>query len=186
MTSPVDYLVAAAGAFWILKGLFRGFAGEVLSLLGWVLGVFAGLRFGGGAASSLQKSLGLEPPLAAALGFLGVLLGCLLAAALLSRVVRSALSAVRLSLLDRLLGGVLGAAKVLLLLFGIYFLGTLVSPWLAPHWTDGSVALRFAQSHWEEVQSLGGRLGLSPTGTRAPHPLPPFLQEAPQHPEGNP
>ncbi|EFQ23573.1 Colicin V production protein [Aminomonas paucivorans DSM 12260] len=63
MTSPVDYLVAAAGAFWILKGLFRGFAGEVLSLLGWVLGVFAGLRFGGGRLLRFRKAWGWSLPL---------------------------------------------------------------------------------------------------------------------------
>ena len=184
MTSPVDWLVTTAGAFWVLKGLFRGFAGEVLSRRGWLLGGYGGLRFGPVVAVWGERSLGVAPAAASALGFAAILVGCLLLAGLLSRLLRSALGAVRLSLLDRLLGGALGGAKVLLLLFGIYFAGTLAAPWLPGDWADRSLALSFARDHWEEVQGLADRLPL-PGERKTPHPLPPFLEE-PKNPTPQP
>ena len=111
-------LVALVGAS-VLLGLARGVVRELLALAGWVVAMLLALAF----AKLLGAWLPLEPMAPAVrTGLAGLLIVVvsLLVAALIGAVLRSLMVAVKLSTEDRLLGGLFG------LLRGVLVVGALV------------------------------------------------------------
>ncbi len=116
--SWVDWLLLAVLASSVLIGLVRGFVFECLALAGWVVAWF-GAHF---AAPVLAPYLPVGSP-GSSLNFLAafalVFIAVLIVWSLLAKVVRMAIRATPLSLLDRLLGagfGMLRGAVLLLVL----------------------------------------------------------------------
>jgi membrane protein required for colicin V production len=116
--SWLDWLILVVGVVSIIVGLVRGFVFECLSLAGWVVAWFAAQW----AAPALAPYLpigtpagGLRHGVAFAVAFVLVLI----AWALLARLVRLAIHATPLSVADRLLGGVFGALRALVLLLAL-------------------------------------------------------------------
>ncbi|MET0248256.1 MAG: CvpA family protein [Sphingobium sp.] len=109
----VDILVLLAIGGCAILGLLRGFVQETLSLIAWVLGIFAIRLFHASVADLLTAFVGSESA-AAILGFVLVFgvtfgLGKLLAHAIGKRTRQSILGPV-----DRVLGGGFGAIKGLI------------------------------------------------------------------------
>ena len=111
--APVDWIIGALVLVSVLVGLLRGVTREIVSLAGWVLGLGLAFFF----ARQVGALLPIDPPeLRAAAGALLILAGVLVLAALLGAVLRALLAAVKLSTLDRLLGGIFGLARAVLVL----------------------------------------------------------------------
>jgi membrane protein required for colicin V production len=109
----VDWIIGALVLVSVLVGLLRGVTREIVSLGGWVLGLVLAFFF----AEQLGATLPIEPPeLRTVIGALLILAGVLILAALIGAVLRALLAAVKLSTLDRLLGGVFGFARAVLVL----------------------------------------------------------------------
>jgi membrane protein required for colicin V production len=144
--SPLDGFFAGVSAWFLGRGLLRGLSGELGSLLGSFGGAWASFRFGPDLSPRLEKLLGVGPQAAGFIGILVVYLSVLLAAALLTRLIRGILSAVHLSLLDRLLGVGAGVLKVAILAILVYVLGSWASPFLPVGWADRSLSMRLAAS----------------------------------------
>lgn len=117
----IDWSIAAIAGFSIALGLWRGFLREVLSLVGWVAGLWLAVLH----AVPLGERFPFDLPWPAArtaLAALLIVIGCLVAAALIATLLRRLLSAVSLSGTDRLLGALFGAARAALLLLVLVFL----------------------------------------------------------------
>ena len=111
--ATIDWIIGAVVLVSVLVGLLRGVTREIVSLAGWVLGLVLAFFF----AEQVGATLPIEPPeLRIAVGALLILAGVLVLAALLGAVLRALLAAVKLSSLDRLLGGVFGLARAVLVL----------------------------------------------------------------------
>ncbi|MGZ8272359.1 MAG: CvpA family protein [Burkholderiaceae bacterium] len=111
--ATVDWIIGAVVLVSVLVGLLRGVTREIVSLAGWVLGLVLAFYF----AEQVGATLPIEPPeLRPVVGALLILAGVLILAALLGAVLRALLAAVKLSTLDRLLGGVFGLARAVLVL----------------------------------------------------------------------
>lgn len=111
--TPVDWIIAAVVLVSVLVGLLRGVTREIVSLAGWVLGLVLAFFF----AEQVGATLPVEPPeLRTVIGAVLILAGVLVLAALLGAVLRALLAAVKLSALDRLLGGLFGLARAALVL----------------------------------------------------------------------
>jgi membrane protein required for colicin V production len=111
--ATVDWIIGAVVLVSVLVGLLRGVTREIVSLAGWVLGLVLAFFF----AAQVGATLPVEPPeLRTLIGGLLILAGVLVLAALLGAVLRALLAAVRLTTLDRLLGGVFGLARAVLVL----------------------------------------------------------------------
>jgi membrane protein required for colicin V production len=111
--TTVDWIIAAVVLVSVLVGLLRGVTREIVSLAGWVLGLVLAFFF----AEQVGATLPVEPPeLRTVIGAVLILAGVLVLAALLGAVLRALLAAVKLSALDRLLGGLFGLARAALVL----------------------------------------------------------------------
>ncbi|MBI3025349.1 MAG: CvpA family protein [Candidatus Tectomicrobia bacterium] len=110
-----DLILLAFLTVFCLRGLFRGTLRELSNLLAWGLALFASLRFSGLAAAGLGPWLGKDSPwlgpATQATAFLVVWIGVNLVGRFLCFIVRSG----SLGPADRMGGGVLGAAKAVLL-----------------------------------------------------------------------
>jgi len=114
----LDWLILAVCVASILVGLVRGFVFECLSLAGWLVAWFAAQWTAPALAAHLPVGTpggGLNHGVAFALAFVLALV----AWALLARLIRMAIHATPLSVADRILGGVFGALRALVLLLAL-------------------------------------------------------------------
>lgn len=105
-----DYAIVATLALSILVGLWRGFVGEVLALLCWVLAFWIAWLFGPMLAEQFSGAISVPSVrvlLAYALCFVAVLVG----GAIVSYLMRKLVSGSGLSGTDRLLGMVFGLVR---------------------------------------------------------------------------
>ncbi len=114
----LDWLILFIGVASIVVGIMRGFVFECLSLAGWLVAWFAAQWTAPGLAIHLPVGTpggGLNHGVAFAIAFVLALVVW----ALLARLIRMAIHATPLSVADRLLGGVFGALRALVLLLAL-------------------------------------------------------------------
>ena len=119
----------------ILLGLFRGFMREVISLAGWVAGIWLAFRF----AAVLSESVPVAPewPLArTAVVAVLIVVGCVFVAALIGWLVRELIKAAKLSAADRTLGGLFGLARGMLIVGLAVFLVRNTALYREPMWRE--------------------------------------------------
>jgi len=131
--TAIDWAIAAIAGVSVGLGLWRGFMREVLSLAGWVAGIWLAVLYA--APLAAQIPLELPWPVArVALAAVAIVIGCLILAALVATLIRRLLSAVSLSGTDRLLGALFGAARAALLILVVVFLGGRTALVEQPSW----------------------------------------------------
>jgi membrane protein required for colicin V production len=150
-------LILSAG-----MGLARGFAREIVGLVGLVLAIALGAVFTPGLAGSV---FGWMPPPFAAMGaFVTVFLVVLFASALVGRLLTAALDAASLSFPNRVLGGLFGLVRaacfLVALLFTLDLIGVDAGPWL-----KGS---RLGEPAWQAARRLRQATGGRPADAPAP------------------
>jgi membrane protein required for colicin V production len=110
-----DVAVIAIVALSTLLAMIRGVVRELVALAAWVVGLAAALSFAGVLAGEL--GFVNAPPLARELiAFVLILVVVLIVGALTGALLKSAVRAVGLGFLDRLLGGLFGLARGVLAL----------------------------------------------------------------------
>jgi membrane protein required for colicin V production len=151
MTS-VDWTIAAIVAISFLLGIWRGFMREIFSLAGWVAAVYLSLRYAVPFGALLPGGIDW-PVLRTSIAVAIIVVLCLFTATLLGWVVHKFITAARLSGTDRMLGGLFGVLRGVLIVFAVIYFASrtafaqqpawrnalLVQPfeagvrWLAPH-----------------------------------------------------
>ena len=129
--------VAVAGAS-ILLGLLRGFMREVISLAGWIAGIWLAFRFAVPVSDALPVAPDWPVARTAAVALL-VVVACVFAAALVGWLVRELVKAAKLSSADRTLGGVFGLARGLLIIGLAVFLVRDTALYREPMWRESLV-----------------------------------------------
>ena len=137
MTMPalgwIDWALLAALLLSVAVGLFRGLVFEVLSLVGWVAAYIAAHLFAPAVAPMLPIGAaggGLNQGVAFALVFVLALIVW----ALLSRLLRMAIHATPLQLIDRLLGAVFGLLRGAVLLLAVATIVAMTPAVRSPAW----------------------------------------------------
>jgi membrane protein required for colicin V production len=105
-----DLLLLLAALLSVIVGAIRGFVKEAAALAGWVLAVVLVLNFSISLGQQLPfdaGSVGLRTTLAALL----IVLVCVLAAHLVGRLLRAAITAAKLGGADRALGALFGIGR---------------------------------------------------------------------------
>jgi membrane protein required for colicin V production len=117
----IDYILLGAAALSALLGLVRGFFREALSLVTWILAIWLALKFGDVFAPMLEELLPSEA-LELWGARLGVFIVVLVAGALINRLLLKLVRSSGLSGVDRVLGGLFGIARGVLIV-GVMVLG---------------------------------------------------------------
>ncbi|NNE04796.1 MAG: CvpA family protein [Xanthomonadales bacterium] len=111
----VDYAILGIIGISVLVGALRGLIKEAFSLAVWVAAFLAAYQFSGGLAEMLDSYVTL-PSARTALAFAGVFLAVLAVGGLLTFLAGKLVEKTGLSGTDRLLGGVFGTARGLILI----------------------------------------------------------------------
>ncbi|MBR1672332.1 MAG: CvpA family protein [Fretibacterium sp.] len=150
-----DIAVAVVLAFFAVRGLIRGFSGEILGLIGFCASLFCAWSFARPAADFI---LGYFPKLDATLAALACAVAIFIAVSLVFALLDGLLSlivqAANLSMLDHLLGAVVGVAKTCCLLLFIYGLLNAFPALLPTGWMGESYAMRGAAEVWPPVMDF--------------------------------
>jgi len=147
-----DYAVLTILGFSVLLSVIRGLVREVLALLAWVAAFVAASLFGGKLAALLPPEIPSEQLrlLGAFIGiFFVVLLVMGLLAVLISRLVKSA----GLSVEDRILGGLFGFARGLVIVMVLVLLAGMTALPKNPEWRNATFSppletLAVIVRHW--------------------------------------
>ena len=105
-----DYAIIATLALSVVVGLWRGFIGEVLALVCWVLAFWVAWLFGPVLAEQFSASISV-PSVRVMLGYLICFIAVLIAGAIVGYLMRKLVSGSGLSGTDRLLGMVFGLVR---------------------------------------------------------------------------
>jgi len=105
-----DYAILAVLALSVLMGLWRGFIGEVLALVCWILAFWAAWMFGPPLADRLSASIS-TPSVRVLLAYVLSFVTVLIAGAIVSFLMRKLVEGSGLSGSDRLLGMVFGLVR---------------------------------------------------------------------------
>ncbi len=116
--ATIDWVLLAVLGLSLLVGLWRGLVFEVLSVLGWVAAFFLAQWFAPDVAALLPLSSASQSIRYAA-AFVLTFIVAVFVAGLLASIVRKMVAAVGLRPVDRLLGGVFGLVRGLVLLLAV-------------------------------------------------------------------
>jgi membrane protein required for colicin V production len=134
-----DYTVIGIGFVSLLIGLWRGVVGEIIALTAWVLAFFAAKFWGTEVARVLFSGLA-DPGIRIVAAWVLVFVVVLLAMSLLRLALRSLLKVLGLSLTDRLLGVIFGAARGLLIVLALVAAGGMTEAPKEKWWSEAQFA----------------------------------------------
>ena len=121
-----DYIALAIMAISVFLGLWRGVVGELLSIAAWVIGIWASLKLGPLVGQEVFTNMA-DGAMRSLAGYGTVFVGVLVFVALIRLLLKQVISALGLSVSDRLLGAVFGLLRGLLLLLLMVGLGGMTS-----------------------------------------------------------
>lgn len=130
-----DWIIVGVLGVSCLLGLWRGLVREVFSVAGWVAAVVLSLKFAVPLGHELPGDIAWQP-LRTALAVALIAVACVFAVALLGWIVQRFLEAAHLSGTDRLLGGVFGLLRGVLILFAAVYFTSRTAFAQQPAWRD--------------------------------------------------
>jgi len=136
-----DYAILAVLAISVLVGALRGFIKEVFSLLVWATAFLVAYHFAGDVAKLMEDTVTL-PSARTAMGFTGLFVAVLLVGGLMNYLLGRLVETTGLSGTDRLLGGVFGAARGLVLIVAVLLVAGFTPIPADPWWKDSSTIQR--------------------------------------------
>jgi membrane protein required for colicin V production len=139
----LDLLVIVIVAASVVAGLAAGFARVGIGLLALVCGVLFGFWFYGVPAAWVHKYVH-STPASNLLAFFLILFGCLMAGALLAKLVVKVFRWTGLSWLDRLMGAMFGLLRGALIVVALVAVLMAFAPKPLPNWMVNSKTLPYA------------------------------------------
>ena len=130
-----DYAILAVIAISVLVGALRGFIKEVFSLLVWSAAFLTAYYFAGDVADLMEDAVTL-PSARTAMGFVGLFVAVLLVGGLMNYLLGRLVESTGLTGTDRLLGGVFGAARGLVLIIAVLLVAGFTPIPADPWWKE--------------------------------------------------
>ncbi|MCR4817604.1 MAG: CvpA family protein [Fretibacterium sp.] len=150
-----DIASALVLAFLLVRGLIRGFSGEILGLIGFFVSLFCAWNFARPAADLVLKYFpNMDVTITALACAVVIFILVSLAFALFDKLLSIIIQAANLSMLDHLLGLVVGAVKTFCLILLIYGVLKTFPGILPTDWMDESYAMRGAAAAWQPVMGF--------------------------------
>ena len=143
-----DYAILAVLLLSVLMGLWRGFIGEVLALLCWILAFWVAWMFGPALAEHFSASIS-TPSVRVLLGYALCFITVLIAGAIVAFLMRKLVEGSGLSGSDRLLGMVFGLVRGFALVTLVVLLMGFTPFRRDPWWNESRLMPNFeAGAHW--------------------------------------
>lgn len=156
----IDYILIAPIVYGLVRGLMRGFVGELTNIVALVAGVLCAKFYAGEVAQYLSEVVTWEPRIINLIAYATVFIVVTLILHLIGRLIARFLSAIALGGINKLLGAVFGAAKWVLIisviLTGVNMLDEQFH-FIQPEIKEKSVLyepmLQIADAAWAEVKN---------------------------------
>lgn len=136
-----DYAIVAVVLISALVGVLRGFIKEVFSLLVWAAAFLLAYHFAGDLAGMMENAVTL-PSARTAMGFAGIFIAVLLVGGLLNYLLGRLVETTGLSGTDRVLGGVFGAARGLVMVVAFLLIAGFTPIPDDPWWEESKTIAR--------------------------------------------
>ncbi|MCD8163886.1 MAG: CvpA family protein [Synergistaceae bacterium] len=163
-----DIFFIILGCYFIIRGSFRGFVGEVITLVGFLASFYLSFHYSGGIGRFLSVTMGLNAYMAQAAAAVLIWLSVTLIAAMLRMILKSLIGAASLGGIDKLLGLFSGVIKSVIVVYVVITGGLLLAPVVTPTWMSQSDILRYAGRSWPQFRAMFIDLDLLPDGTTLP------------------
>lgn len=163
-----DIFFAVLGCYFVVRGVFRGFVGEVITLAGFLAAFYLSFHYSGAFGRFLEITAGLNPYVAQAVAGVVIWLSVTMLAAVLRMIMKGLIGVASLGGLDKILGLFSGVLKTAVLIFAVMTAGILLAPVANPAWMSDSSVLRYAGRCWPQFRNMLIGLGLVPEGTTLP------------------
>jgi membrane protein required for colicin V production len=134
----VDYTILAVIGISVVISVLRGFTKEALSLAGWVIAVWVGLRFAGNLQVLLESRISV-PSLRLAIAFAILFIATLSLAALVNHLAVKVIKKTGLSGTDRMIGIFFGVARGCLVVAVLVLVGGLTPMPQDPWWHEAQL-----------------------------------------------
>ncbi|MBF0264512.1 MAG: CvpA family protein [Gammaproteobacteria bacterium] len=142
----IDYFILTVIVISMLISLWRGFVKEALSLVGWILAVFIGLKYMQILAMILQDKLqSLPPSINSILAFAILFILTLIVAALINNLVSKLVEKTGLTGTDRSIGMLFGIARGIVLIGILVLLAGFTAVPQDPWWKQSLLISHFQQ-----------------------------------------
>lgn len=128
-----DYIILGIIAISLLVGAIRGFIKEAFSLAVWVAAFLVAFQYSGAVALQLESHIEL-PSARTSLAFAGLFIAVLLVGGLLTFLIGKMVEKTGLSGTDRLLGGVFGGVRGLIMVLALILVAGLTPVPKDPWW----------------------------------------------------
>ncbi|MCD8392057.1 MAG: CvpA family protein [Cloacibacillus porcorum] len=163
-----DIFFIILGCYFIIRGSFRGFVGEVITLVRFLASYYLSFHYFGGIGRFLSVTMGLNAYMAQAAAAVLIWLSVTLIAAMLRMILKSLIGAASLGGIDKLLGLFSGVIKSVSVVYVVITGGLLLAPVVTPTWMSQSDILRYAGRSWPQFRAMFIDLNLLPEGTTLP------------------
>ena len=135
-----DYVMLGVVFVSIIISIWRGLVREVISLLSWLVAIWAAVQFCVPFADTILPSAISNPSARYATAFLVIFIGTVFILELFGVMLAKLMHAAGLAFIDRLLGALFGFARGVLLAWILVLIGGLTSLPQAPWWQDSMFA----------------------------------------------
>lgn len=150
--NTLDIIILAIMVLGLAKGFYTGFIKSFVNVIGWLLALVLGSYFAADMAPWITNNVpALSAKLSLVLGFLMIVLAVISLLTIISFIMNQLLETLNLKILDRVAGGVFGAAKGLLV---VLVMMSLTAPMMQ----------RFAI--WQQSQLVPELMPLAPIATK--------------------
>ena len=160
--TAVDIVLLAAGVFFLVRGLMKGFSGEVFSLVGTIGGFFCAIRFYDPFADIIIERFGASVLAATIISMLAIFFTIFFGCSLLDFVIKKIIVKTNLTVTDKFLGGVVGLIKMYFLALTVLIAGTITTPITGDAWMKSSRVMSITMVTWPFVSPLLEQSGLMP------------------------
>ena len=139
-----DHAVRAITGFSVLTGLLRGFTREVIALASWAVAFLVASVYGGDAAPLLARQIPDDHWRALA-AVVAVFFATLIVMSIIARLMAKLINSAGLGFEDRVLGGLFGLARGLLVVLVLVLLAGLTALPRQTVWKDAMLAASLVQ-----------------------------------------
>jgi len=178
-----DYAILGTILISILVGALRGFMKEVFALLVWAAAFTIAYLYADNVAALMESRVSL-PSARTAMGFAGLFVVVLMIGGLLNYLLGRLVKSTGLSGTDRLLGGIFGAARGLVLIIVVLLVAGFTPIPADPWWKDSQVIQRLLPvTDWATSflpESVSKHLDFEPEEKPAQEKEPPEKEEQPE------
>ena len=157
-----DVFILLLGSYFIIRGVFRGFSGEVFSLISIFGGFYCALSFYVPIADVITKYLGVTTIASSAFSMLLLFMLVFAVFTWIDKGVKKFLKGTRMSWIDKSFGAVAGFVKIYVVALMLLVMGMVLTPMTGDAWVRDSKTLIATAKTWPYVYPFLDEAGLIP------------------------